>query len=398
MLTRTGWGAAGAGAALLVAGRVTAIVELTVLGGALLALVGLALLVVRLVRLRAVVAREVHPVKVHAGSPTRVELRVTNRGRRRSPVVRLRDPVAGTRGATVDLAPLAPGTTARAAYRLPTHRRGMVAVGPLTLELADPFGLTRVARTAAPRVELTVLPHVVEVAPVAKGGQQDPHSGAEHPNGLTRQGEDFYGLRPYVLGDDLRRVHWPSTARHDDLMVRQDEIPWQGRVTVLLDVRKTAMAPDALEHAVSFAASLVLASWKHRDTIRLLHTGGRDSGAAASHPHVDAILEELAVVEATATGSLRASLDRLARAQSGGALVVVLGRTVATEVEALARLQRRFGPIIAVIAGDPTAVRLPAGITVVGGTTLESMATNWNRRGRGRVAAAAPGRPAGAAR
>jgi uncharacterized protein (DUF58 family) len=380
VLTRGGWAALAVGGALLLGGRLTAIVELTVLGAALLALLGGAFLLVRVVQLRAAVARDVHPLKMHAGTPARVELRVTNRGRGRTPLLRLRDPVGGTRGATLHLAPLRPGDTARAAYRLPTGRRGIVSVGPLSLELSDPFGLVRVTRRAAPKIELTVLPHVVDVAPIARGGQRDPHSGAEHPNGLSRQGEDFYGLRPYVLGDDLRRVHWPSTARHDDLMVRQDEIPWQGRVTLLLDVRKTAMPPDTLEAAVSFAASLVLASWKHRDTLRFLHTGGRDSGAAGSHPHIDAILEELAVVQPSVTGSLRASLDQLARASSGGALVVVLGRTVATEVEALARLQRRYGPIIAVIAGEATQVRLPAGITVVGGATLEDMASSWNQR------------------
>ncbi len=65
----------------------------------------------------------------------------------------------------------------------------------------------------------------------------DPLAGAEHPNALGRGGEDFYALRHYVVGDDLRRVHWPSTARHDELMVRQDELPWQGRATVLVDVR-----------------------------------------------------------------------------------------------------------------------------------------------------------------
>jgi uncharacterized protein (DUF58 family) len=368
------------GFVLLVAGRVTAIVELTLLGAGLGALVLLAVVVVRVAHLRASVTRRVNPVKLHAGTPTRVELRVTNRGRGRTPLLRLRDPVAGTRGATLQLAPLRAGDTARAAYRLPTARRGIVVVGPLTMELSDPFGLVRTTRRAAPRVELTVLPHVVELAPVARSGQRDPHSGTDHANGLARQGEDFTGLRPYVVGDDLRRVHWPSTARHDELMVRQDEIPWQGRVTILLDVRKGAMRPEALEDAVSFAASLVLASWKHRDTIRLVHTGGRDSGAAASHAHVDAVLEELAVVHAAIDGSLRRALERLSRAGTGGALVVVLGRTAPTEVEALVRLTRRFGPVIVVVAGDPAQIRLPAGITVVGGTTLEAMASRWNER------------------
>ena len=69
-------------------------------------------------------------------------------------------------------------------------------------------------------------------------GRDDPHAGADHPNVLGQGGEDFYTLREYVVGDDLRRVHWASTARRGELMVRQDEVPWQGRATVLLDARR----------------------------------------------------------------------------------------------------------------------------------------------------------------
>ncbi len=387
MVSRTGWAALATGICLLIAGRATALIELTFVGAAALALVILAVLSVVLTRVRIDVAREVHPVKVHAGTTTRVELRVSNRSTRRTPVLRLRDPVAGTRGALVNLAPLPGGDTARAAYRLPTARRGLVPVGPLTVELSDPFGLARLTRQAAPRLEITVFPAVADVVPVTSAGMRDPHSGSEHPTGLSRHGDDFHGLRPYVVGDDLRRVHWPSTARHDDLMVRQDELPWQGRVTLLLDVRRSAMRPDALEAAVSFAASLVLASWKHRDTLRLLASDGRDSGSGVSHHHVDAILEYLATVEATSTGSLRSALDLLARPGSGGALVAVLGQTGPVELESLGRLRRRFSRVDAVVVGERLPGRPPRGVTLLAAPTLESLAGLWNRTMGGRPVA-----------
>jgi len=57
---------------------------------------------------------------------------------------------------------------------------------------------------------------------------------------VGRVGDDFYALRPYVVGDDMRKVHWPSTARRDELMVRQDELPWQGRVTIPQPLRDYA--------------------------------------------------------------------------------------------------------------------------------------------------------------
>ena len=145
-----------------------------------------------------------------------------------------------------------------AAYRLPTDRRGLVQIGPLEVVVGDPFGLTSLATVAAPKVALTVYPHVDQIDPLPYTTGHDPLAGARQPNSLGRTGEDFYALRPYVVGDDLRRIHWPTSARHDELLVRQNELPWQGRTTVLLDVRKAAHAGDSLEVAVSAAASIVV--------------------------------------------------------------------------------------------------------------------------------------------
>ena len=154
--------------------------------------------------------------------------------------------------------------------------------------------------------------------PVPHTSGDDPHAGADHPYALGRTGEDFYALRPYVVGDDLRRVHWPSTARHDELMVRQDELPWQGRATVLLDVRRSGHTADSLELAVSAAASVVTASWKRRDLVRLITTDGTDSGSPPGTPHVEAIMEFLATVAATSGGTLRGTIDALGAASHGG--------------------------------------------------------------------------------
>src|SRR5207245_397722 len=95
---------------------------------------------------------------------------------------------------------------------------------------------TTVARIA-PATQLTVYPRVDPILPLPQTRGHDPHAGADHPTALG-SGEDFYALRAYQVGDDLRRVHWPSTARLDELMIRQQEMPWQGRATVVLDVRR----------------------------------------------------------------------------------------------------------------------------------------------------------------
>ena len=109
-------------------------------GSMLAALLLLSVIWLAVTRLSVEVSRQLHPERVHAGSPSRIDLLVTNKGTRRSPLLTLRDRVSGTRGALLVVNPLDSGATARAAYRFPTERRGVVAIGPLEVEVADPFG------------------------------------------------------------------------------------------------------------------------------------------------------------------------------------------------------------------------------------------------------------------
>lgn len=352
-LTRRGWILAGLTAVLLLGARLFGLVELYVAGAAAGVLLASTALVVGFTRLQVEVNRSIHPPRVHAGSPSRVDLLVRNRSRRRTPVLRLEDRVTGTRGAQLLLGPMAAGDDARAAYRLPTERRGIVQIGPLSVVLGDPFGLAEVRLEGAGVSELTVLPAVDRISPPPHTTGDDPHAGAEHPNALGRSGEDFYALRRYVVGDDLRRVHWGATARHDELMVRQDELPWQGRATVLLDVRMATTTPEALDVAVSAAASIVMACWRRQDLIRLVTTDGTDSGFAAGHGQVDAIMEHLATVEPSRENNFRASLDHLTRGSIGGAFVAVVGDMAGGEVEAIARLRTRYG-WLRIITFDPS--------------------------------------------
>ena len=400
MLTRQGWLVTAGAVALFVAGRVFGILELFVLGAAAASLVVFAVGFVALTRLRLGVARSVTPPRVYAGNPSRVELSVRNDAARSTPVLRLFDPVTGTRGAELLVGPLRPSANAQAAYRLPTDRRGIVTVGPLEVIVGDPFGLAASSTMAAPRSELTVFPRVDGIVPVPQTSGYDPHAGAEHPSALGRTGEDFYALREYVMGDDLRRVHWPSTARRDELMVRQDELPWQGRVTVLLDVRRAAHSSESLELAVSAAASIVTAGWKRRDLVRLATTDGVDFGFAAGTAHVEAIMEHLAVVPACAGGTLRGMVESLSATTTSGSLVVVVGGIGDTELAMLTGQRGRFGSVSVVLfdrsAWDPSAP-VPTRASargVVRADRDQPFATAWNRamHPRARVASAVAGK------
>ncbi|MDQ6698084.1 MAG: DUF58 domain-containing protein, partial [Actinomycetota bacterium] len=349
MVNRQGWVVVVASFGLLVAGRLLGVPEMFLLGTAGLVLVAVCLLIVARTHPNLSVQRVLHPPRVHVGMPSRVELSVRNDTTRRTAVVRLHDPVSDTAGAELLLGPLDPGRQLAAAYQLPTDRRGIIQAGPLRAVVSDPFGLAERSFPVAGVAELTVLPRVDQLNPLPHSvGRDDPHAGADHPNVLGQAGEDFYSLREYVVGDDLRRVHWASTARRGELMVRQDEVPWQGRATVLLDARRDTTSPESFELAVSAAASIIMASSRQRDLARLVITDGTDSGYVEGHSQVDQIMEQLAVVRRSRTVDLRPMLNLLKRAPGGG-LVAILASPTGDDIDALVKLRGRFGVVTIVV-------------------------------------------------
>ncbi len=343
VLTARGWVLLGIGIVSVVAARLFAVPEVAVLGATAITLVVAAGVYQVIVRPASRVSRELHPPRVYAGAASRIDLQVDNRGRRTTPVLGLRDPVSGTRGANLLVQPLRPGSSTRAAYQLPTSRRGVLTVGPLDVSVTDPFGLTSRSNQAVEAVHLTVFPHIDRIAPVPLASGHDPMSGADHPNALGRTGEDFYALRPYVVGDDLRRVHWRSSARTDDLLVRQDELPWHGRTTVLIDVRRRSHTESSFEAAVSAAASIVMSSTQRDDLVRLATTDGWESTTSSGLAHADHILEHLANLEPTTDAALGDAIDRIARSSSGGALVLLAAELASADREPVVGLRRRFG-------------------------------------------------------
>jgi uncharacterized protein (DUF58 family) len=363
LLTARGWAIAVAAGVALVAGRFLGLADLYVAGAGLIVAVVIAAAYVRIVRSNVHATRRVQPPRVHAGGSSRVELSLRNHSTRRSPVLGVRDPFdRGARWARFLVAPLAPGEVARAAYRLPTERRGVFDLGPLTVRLADPFGFASTDTVVAPVTRLTVYPHVDPIAALPTSMGEDPLAGADHPHALAGSGGDFYALRPYVRGDDLRRVHWPSTARTDELMIRQDEMPWQGRSTIVVDTRSATTTADALEVALSAAASILTACWRRQSLLRLLTTGGYDSGFGAGHAHGDTILEHLAGAT-TGSGSLLRVLANMRRTGGGGLAVITTAASSVNDLSAVSNLRSRYGTAALVLiersAWAPDADPLP---------------------------------------
>jgi uncharacterized protein (DUF58 family) len=214
---------------------------------------------------------------------------------------------------------------------------GATPAAPVGARALDPLGLAEFARTAPGTDRLLVLPRVVALrgVPPALGTAEGAHGAGAAGAG---QGRADVLVRPYRTGDELRRVHWRSTARHGELMVRLEERPWRGGVTVLLDRRARAHrghgAGASLEWAVSFVASAWVHLIERGEPVEVVTDDGdrlpavSASGGAAHGP--DALLDALATLRPSA----RTDLDGPALPASGDVLAV-LGATTPDELPAL---------------------------------------------------------------
>jgi uncharacterized protein (DUF58 family) len=298
MPTRSGWMVLFGGLTFLVAGRLFGTIEFLVVGTAGVAAVSIAVGLRQLHPSRLAIGRRLTPPQVPAGEATRVDLEIINHARYRSPLLRLHDSISGTRGVHLSLASL-PGKGGRSdgAYRLPTTRRGVLKLGPIRIEDVDALGLARRSHRVETSIRLIVHPPIEPVPPIRVRVGDDPLLGKELKQSLGLSDEEFDGLRDYVPGDDLRKIHWPSSARASGLQVRQFRPPRHGRLLVVIDTRPPSDDPMALDATTSVAGSIAAAVLAAGDTTRIETTDGRMTPLVTGPNQLDPVLEFLALLE-----------------------------------------------------------------------------------------------------
>ncbi|MBX6388020.1 MAG: DUF58 domain-containing protein [Frankia sp.] len=345
-------------------------------------------------RLRATL--RVVPTRVARDEPAALLLTIHNPGRRRSRPVRLEVPWArigagaavgtpagatdgsgdagqagGTDGAgrgggggaggaaaavesgviVLDVRRIAGGAEREIEISLDTSRRGVVAFDTVVLRRADPFGLVVTTTRLAAGGVLRVRPRFQPVG-------APPPAPARDPDGRTADGAPggviFHGIREYVGGEDLRFVHWPSSARTGTLMVREHVEPSEPAATVVLDARPDAYPPGAagaaaFEEAVDITASVVLGCVRESLGVVLLTTSGARRAGRGRAPDTEALLDDLAGVALDPAGTLEL-LGTLGRG-GVGTLVLVTGGFEAGQLRAVASVTHRFGRVVVVRAG-----------------------------------------------
>ncbi|MEU8468353.1 DUF58 domain-containing protein [Streptomyces sp. NPDC029006] len=361
------------GRSFLAAG-IAAAVCAYVLGQSDLLRVGLLLAVLPLVcatvlyrtRHRVAAARRLSPGRVPAGTEARVHLRMDNVSRLPTGLLMLQDRVPyvlGPRPRFV-LDRVEPGGRREVSYRVRSDLRGRYPLGPLQLRLTDPFGMCELTRSFSAYDTLTVVPHVEPLAPVRFSGEAQGY-GDGRQRSLALAGEDDVIPRGYRYGDDLRRVHWRSTARYGELMVRREEQPRRARCTVLLDTRGGAYegaGPDsAFEWAVSGAASVLAHMLERGFSVRLLTDSGSavpgestDGFAGTGQETADAaglMMDTLAVLDHSDGTGLSRAYDAL-RGGDDGLLVAFLGDLDEEQATTVARMSRRSGAVAFVLDPD----------------------------------------------
>lgn len=321
MVTRAGIATALCAVLALAAGRIFGIFELYIVAAAMLALVACAWVWVVLNWRALAVRREVSPRRLHAGGTSTVTLDLSNPRLVPTPVARITDEVDGTVRADAQVPPIRRKSGTRASYRLPTERRGRLEIGPMKTRVTDPFGMASATRTSAPDTSLLVLPRVDQIPPPPQPGGVMAQKVDRSPNRIGASGDEFSSLRAYAVGDDLRKVHWPSSARVGDLVVRNEQIPEHGHSLVLLDTRAVAAGEDTFEQMVSAAASIVVACRDRGDRIRFVTTAGVDH-TADTVAGSDAILDVLALVEQSRSANVDLPLHVGRNDAVAGALIV----------------------------------------------------------------------------
>ena len=298
MPTPVGWKLLGVGVAAVAAGRVFGILEFYVIGATAAAAVVMAL-AVRLVHpSRLSVRRRVSAAMVAVSEPLHVRLEVENRARLPSPTVRISEQVTGADEARFRVAPVPGGSAVARSYRLQPARRGVLEIGPTLVEDGDALGLARRRRILKSRTRVIVHPPIEQLAslrlPVG-GDLSLPVEFRRRSLGLTS--EEFDVLRPYTEGDDLRHIHWRSTARLDEFVVRRFQPSRPGSMTVVIDTRPPGDAAAVQDHTTSVAASIVSAVLRSGDEARILTTDGRGTPLLAHRYDIGAALEFLAMLE-----------------------------------------------------------------------------------------------------
>lgn len=164
-------------------------------------------------------------------------------------------------------------------YKLNMDKRGLYKIGPITMRGQDSFNLTQSNVLFDDYQEILVYPKTYDISQFSPGGVGFIGYEALTSDLVSPIGDDFYSLREYVSGDDLRKIHWKSTAKTSALMIRKVDDATISRVAIIVDGFRDSHLGEGkestFEYLISAAATIVNYFAKSNYRVRIVVSGNR---------------------------------------------------------------------------------------------------------------------------
>ena len=326
------------------------------LGLLLVALPVIAAILVSRARLRMSCERSVEPAQVPLGSPMKGQIILGQDGRLPAGILLLEDSVPrelGTRPRF--LVDRADQTWRRVVeYPLLGRVRGRFSTGPLAVRTGDPFGLVQLDRQFVATSEVMVTPRIVPlptIRTIGGGGS----TGEARPHRVGIVGQDDALVREYRQGDDVRRIHWRSTARLGELMVRREEQAWDPSASIVLDSRASAHAGRGMQNSLEWAISAAASIGIHflDDGFAIYEADGplHISGAMGQHSSAsqELVITRLTDLRPRGTTTIHYAVESATVDRPGQLAVAIMGRMNAQDANSLLRVRRNRAQGLAIL-------------------------------------------------
>ena len=362
-LTVRGRSFVAAGAAAVLCGVFIPEPDLVRIGALLLALPLLSAFGAGRARYRLSCVRTVSPARLPAGQSAALTIKLTNVSRLRTGLLLAEDTVPYALGSRPRFIfeGIGAGGSRSYTYQVGSETRGRYTVGPLRVRVADSFGLVSITRAFTSTSVLTVTPRIIALARPPLGGYWLGDS--EHGRrSIAASGEDDVAPRAYRTGDSLQRVHWRSTARYGELMVRREEQYWRNTASLFLDTRRAGYTASLFELAVTTAASIGVHLAGEGFEARFVTSEGEVPRQGSFR---DTLLDTLAVLRPSLAVSLEVGVSALGTA--GGQLIAVLGDLPPAMARDLAAARRGTVPGMAIFLAESEARHVTASAQVLAG-------------------------------
>ena len=299
------------------------------------------------------------PPAVVAGDYATVAVKLHNEGKRATPPLRIEDHHPGLEDDRFFVERAGPGSSLTASSARLAPKRGVFDGGRARVISGAPFGILSARRDIPVEGELVVLPRWVELKSFPLRDASASPLELEGEMARVGAGSEFVGLRNYRPGDPRRHVHWRSSARRGELIVREHQEEVMGPVVIALAGDDTAEAPDsAFETLVSAAASIAIYARSMGHPLQLVAPGSAgEEPRRAERPTRSGILRwlaELEPVDADLREVLSAGLGPSGRGSTVVLLATSTGQSGASLLEAAGQAVRAGARPLTVMADAST--------------------------------------------